>query len=257
MLYDQRTYIGIDPTAGRKPIAYAAIDDRLNLLALEEANLEEVLAFLAGQRQALVAVCAPRRPNLGLLEREDIRQSLSPAPRPGRWTNFRVAEYLLRVHNISSPRTPSKEADCPKWVRYGFNLYRRLEELGYQAFGEGSHPHEYIEVYPHACYAALLGLLPFPKASLEGRIQRQMVLYDKRIKVTDPMHFFEEITRHRFLRGILPTGHLYQAGELDALVAAYTAWTVILHPDQVTRLGHTVEGELFLPVKQLKARYTS
>ena len=54
-------YLGIDPTAGRKPFAYAALDNNLRLTALGRGSLEEVLAFTGGQQQAMVAVCAPRR----------------------------------------------------------------------------------------------------------------------------------------------------------------------------------------------------
>ncbi len=44
-------------------------------------------------------------------------------------------------------------------------------------------------------------------------------------------------------------------GELDALVAAFTAWKASLHPEQVTCLGHPDEGRVVLPVAELKSRY--
>ena len=87
------TFFGIDPTAGQRPFAYVALDRDLNLLALGQSNMEDVLAFVAGLRQSYVAVCAPRRPNQGVMDRAEIRQELSPPPRPGRWTNFRLLEY--------------------------------------------------------------------------------------------------------------------------------------------------------------------
>jgi hypothetical protein len=249
------TYIGIDPTAGQRPFAYAALDSQLDLLALGQGNMDEVLAFLAGQRQAVVAISAPRRPNRGLLALPEVRQNLANPPRPGRWVGFRMAEYQLRQHNLTVPRTQGNEKDCPNWMRMGFRFYRRLEELGYHTYPDDGVPRQCLEVYPHACYAVLIGALPLPKISLEGRLQRQLILHDQKIKVPDPMRFFEEITRHRLLKGKLPLENLYSAGELDALIGAYTAWMAATHPDQVCAIGDPEEGQIVLPVNALKERY--
>src|SRR3990172_12535764 len=149
MFYSRTTYLGIDPTAGERPFTYAALDNELRLLALGKGDMDEVLAFVAGQRAALVAVCAPRSPNQRLMERPEVRERLTPAPRPGRWTNFRLAEYQLRQHNIRIPQTPSKEEDCPGWVRMGFNLFRRLEKLDYQPYPRPDADRQWVEIYPH------------------------------------------------------------------------------------------------------------
>jgi hypothetical protein len=255
MFSSNTTFIGIDPTAGQRPFSYTALDYNLHLLALGQGNMEEVLAFVAGQRQAYVAVCAPRRPNVRVMDRDEIRQSLNPPPRPGRWTGFRLAEYQLRQHNISCPRTPSREEDCPAWMRSGFSLHRRLETLGYCAYPVKETSLVWLEVYPHACFCALLGLAPFPKQTLEGRIQRQLVLYEQKLNIPDPMRLFEEITRHRIMQGVLPLEELYQPGELDALAGAYTAWALASHPERVLLLGHPEEGQIVLPVPELKRRY--
>jgi len=255
MFFTHSTFIGIDPTAGLRPFAYASLDSDLRLLALGQAEMEEVLAFVAGQRQAVVAVSAPRRPNQGLMDQPEVRNQLNPTPRPGRWTNFRVAEYLLRQHNIISHQTSSREEDCPNWMQMGFTLFRRLEGLGYSSFPSTDSNRQVLEVYPHASYTVLLGQAPFSKHSLEGRLQRQLVLSELEINVPEPMRFFEEITRHRMLRGILPDEHIYSPFELDALVAAYTAWLATTHPGQVTRMGDPQEGEIILPCREMKTRY--
>ncbi|MBN2547972.1 MAG: DUF429 domain-containing protein [Anaerolineales bacterium] len=256
MFYTKTTFIGIDPTAGDHPFVYAALDHELRLLALGQGSMEDILAFAAGQHQAVAAVCAPRLPNQGLMARPEIRQDLTPAPTPGRWLNFRLADYLLRQRRLSSVQTPAEEEQCPRWMRNGFLLYRRLEGLGYQIYPHEQAELQCLEVYPHACYAALLGKLPFPKHSLEGRIQRQLVLYENRLNVPDPMRIFEEITRHRILKGVLELDNLYTPGELDALVAAYTAHLASNHPDQVTVLGDPREGEVVLPAAELKGKYS-
>ncbi|MFZ6026522.1 MAG: DUF429 domain-containing protein [Chloroflexota bacterium] len=254
MFFTNTTFIGIDPTAGQRPFAYAALDDGLRLLALGQGNMDEVLAFVGGQRQAFACVCAPSSPARSLLERPEIRATLATPPRAGRWAGFRLAEYQLRQHAIPCTPTGTDEAQCPGWMRAGFNLYRRLAALGYAQFpAEGEL--QWLETYPHAAFCALLGLLPFNKDTFEGRIQRQLVLYEHKLRLPDPMDVFEEITRHRLLQGVLPLKDLYSPAELDALVAAYTAWMSAHHPDQVTTLGHRDEGTIVLPVAELKARY--
>lgn len=251
MFFSDFTFLGIDPTAGQRPFHYVALDGDLSLLAIGEGPLEEVLAFAAGQRQALAAICAPRRPNQGLLAREEFRSTMSPAPRPGRWTNFRLAEYELYQQEIYIPQTRRREEECPGWMRMGFALYRRLEKLGYRPYPSQDSERQFLEVYPHAAFAGLLGVLPFPKDSLEGRLQRQLVLYERKLKIGDPMRIFEEITRFRLLKGILPTEDLYTPGELDALVAAFTAWMVAHHPDKISQVGDPEEGQIVLPVPQI------
>jgi hypothetical protein len=168
----------------------------------------------------------------------------------------------------------AKEEECPGWMRMGFRLYRRLGELGYQLFTNDtdldSSPDKpdseneiqtevatrtMMEVYPYAFYTVLLGQTPFPKHSLEGRLQRQLVLYEHKLKIPDPMRFFEEITKHKLLRGVLPTDELYSPGELDALAGAFTAWQAGLHSEEICVLGDPLEGEVILPVAELKERY--
>ena len=224
-------------------------------MALGQGEMEEVLAFVAGQRQAFVAVCAPSQPGQGVMARSEVRERLVPPPRPGRWSNFRVAEYMLRQHNITCPRTPAREAECPTWQRMGFTLYRRLESFGYRSFPSDGTLLQWLEVYPHASFCTLLGLSPFSKNTLEGRIQRQLVLYNLHMHITDPMDFFEEITAHRLLQGILPLKGVYTPSELDALVAGYTAWLIANHPEQTSTLGHPEEGQIILPVAELKQKY--
>ena len=250
-----RVYIGIDPTAGRKPMAYAVLDRDLTLLAMAEGDIDEVTAYLGGQQAAFVAVSAPRRPNQNLMKRDDLREALKPSPRPGRWEGFRVAEYELRQRNIRIPRTPSNLDDCPGWMQIGFLIYQRLERLGYQDYAQEETPCQMLEVYPHASFAALLGLIPFTKNTLEGRLQRQLILHNQGIEIPDPMRIFEEITRYRILQGVLPLDGLYSPGELDALVAAFTAWAAATSPETVTALGHPDEGQIILPVAEIQSKY--
>lgn len=255
MLFTDTTFIGVDPTAGQKPVTYAALDNELRLLALGQGGPEDILAFLAGQSKAMVAVCAPRRPNSGIMRDEVLRNSLNPQPAPGRWEGFRLAEYLLRQYGIRMPRTPDAMEACANWVQMGFYLFRQLEAIGYAPFPDETASRQVLEVYPHACFTVLLERLPFTKYSLEGRLQRQLLLHDRKVRLRDPMLIFEEITRHRLLKGMLQLEDLLSADELDAVVAAYTAWLASTQPHSVTRLGDPSEGEIVLPAAPLHNGY--
>jgi hypothetical protein len=255
MLFTNITYIGIDPTAGKKPFTYSAIDSDLRLLVLGQADMDEVLAFVAGQKAAFVAVCAPRRPNQGKMRDPQVRDALRPQPNPGRWTNFRVAEYLLRQANIKIHQTCKNKSDCPNWMQVGFKLYARLEKIGYEDFKSGNSEHQMTEVYPHASYTSLLGIIPFAKHSIEGRLQRQLILYENGINLPDPMRFFEEITQHRLLCGILPDEDLSSPSDLDALIGSFTAWMAVNKPGKTCLIGETEEGQILLPTPMLKGKY--
>ena len=127
MLFKDAVFIGIDPPSGEKSITYSAIDQDLNVIAMAKGDISEVSAFVGGQISAFVGINAPRRLNQGLMKKEKIRDDLSPKPNPGRWTSFRVAEFLLFQKNIRIPKTPSKVESCQGWMKNGFKLYRILE----------------------------------------------------------------------------------------------------------------------------------
>ena len=110
-------------------------------------------------------------------------------------------------------------------------------------------------MYPHASFSTLLGHVALPKNSLEGRLQRQLVLYQQKVGIPDPMDFVKGITSQKLLQGSIDQSGLYRQGELDALVAAYTAWQAATHPVKITTLGDATEGLVVLPVAELKRHY--
>jgi len=257
MLFDDAAFIGIDPTAGDRPLHYAALDADLRLVALRQGTAEEALAFVAGWERAVVAVDAPQSPNRGLMLRPEVRRRFNLDPDSATWGRWKVCEYELRRRNIRLYNTPEDEAQAPRWMRTGFLLYRRLKALGFRFFhpGEDPGPRVMLEVHPHACYAALLGRRPFLKQTLEGRLQRQLVLYLQGLDIPDPLKTLEEITRHHLLSGELPLHGLLAHDELDALVAAYTAYLVGLKPERTSQVGDRQEGCITLPAAQLKDFY--
>lgn len=253
MLFTDSVFVGIDPTSGRKSFTYAALDKDLNLLALTDGEMEDVTAFLAGQSSATVAVNAPSGVNRGLV-REKIKKEML-TPHQVRGAEFRMAEYELREHGISISGTPATAALCPSWMQLGFALYRKLGKMGFQKYPEKDSAYQILETHPHASYCVLAGQVPLAKPSLEGRLQRQLILYEHGVRIKDPMDFFEEITRHKMTKGIWPMDLLYLPEQLDALVAAYTAWLAVNKPDHISNTGDIKEGMIVLPEKELKEKY--
>jgi hypothetical protein len=242
------TCIGIDIASSRRPFSYAALDSSRRLLALGQCQILEILAFTSGQEQAVIALNAPLQTSQGLMQQEDIRRQLTPHPAPGRWTEMRVAEYQLHAAGIHVPHTPSRSKDCPVWMQNGFTLAQNLRSYHYQPYPAEDAPRQLLETQTDALFQILSGQTPADVKTLEGRLQRQVLLFDQRLPVTDPMELFEEVTRYRLLRGELSINNVLSSGELNALSAAHAAWLAAHHPEQLQTFGMPQEGLIFLPV---------
>lgn len=247
-------YFGIDPTSGNKNFSYAVLDGHLNLVALAEADMKEMGALLKGQNSAFVAINSPSGVNRGLVKQK-LAAEISRPGRSVRGADIRLAEYELRGHGIAVAGTPAREEYCPAWMQVGFGLYKELSQIGFKPYISNGAGCQFFETHPHACYCGLAESIPFSKPTLEGRLQRQLILNDKGLRINDGMVFFEEITRFKLMKGILPMNVLYTSEQLDVLVAAYTAWLSSNRPDDVTRVGDRDEGQIILPVRELKAKY--
>ena len=254
MLSTDTLYIGIDPTSGNKEFGYAVLDGNLNLVTLEDADLEELVAFIGKQKAAFVAVNAPSRTNRGLVKKMLEEKGSAPG-RKLRGVDIRLAEYELRERGIAVAGTPSREEFCPSWMQVGFSLYQRLTEIGFKPYSADEESCQILETHPYACFCVLVESIPLPKPTLEGRLQRQLILGDKGLRINDAMVFFEEITRFKLMKGILPTELLYSPEQLDVLVAAYTAWLTANRPDEILKVGDISEGQIVLPVRDLKENY--
>jgi hypothetical protein len=248
------TFIGIDPTAGRQPFTFAALDQERHLIALAAGDGNELLTFITDHQPAVVAVNAPPRPNHGLVRKNLEKQNLASGQLRG--SDLRVTESELRAHGISIQPTPARVESCPAWMQMGFDLYHRLEDAGYLPYPSEQAPHQWVETHPHAAFCALLGRFPLPKPTLEGRLQRQIALYEQGVGIKDPMEFFEELTRHKLLQGFLPMEIVYAAEELDTLMAAYLAYCVANSPQDTILIGDREEGQIALPVSSLKEKYS-
>lgn len=242
-------YLGIDPSMRYQPYVYAALDVDLRIVAIGDGPLREVLSYAAGLSSAAVAINGPQKLNQGLVQAEEEKQTLFPVAASKRG-DLRQVELDLLKEGIRVPRTAAAEKECPVWMRRGFKLYKRIQKLGYKLHAfEAEQPRCYFEVQTEAVFSRLAGGAPlFDELSLEGRLQRQLILYEEDLPVSDAMKFFEEVTRFRLLKGILPTDDIYETGELNALVAAFSAWLLFHKPDQLQSFGDPIEGAIYLPV---------
>ena len=252
-------YIGIDLAMDArktsKSFTFVSLNQALRLQGIGEGNLEDVLAYVGSQAEAYIAIDAPRRPNLGLVQPEISPQETILPVESNEARNCRAAEYQLRQHHIHILSTADQKEACPTWMRAGFKLFAQLEKLGFSAFPAHTQPRCSLEISAHGVFCVLLEQAPFPRETLEGRLQRQLVLREQGVKIADPMNFFEEVTGHKLLHGILPLEEIHSPGELDALAGAYTAWMAANKPEEVTCLGVVEEGQIVLPVASLKEKY--
>ncbi len=255
MLLPGTVFVGVDTASAHKAFTYAALDRSLHVTALAEGEMEDVVDFLAAQNGALVAINAPSHLNIGLV-RQSAEKEIAGAHQL-RGVELRVAEHELRLRGIPISGTPSRESSCPAWIRVGLSLYRKLAEAGFEPYPAEDCPHQSLETHPHAAFCSLIGRAPLSKPSLEGRMQRQLALFERGVHLHDPMDFFEEITRHKLLNGILPSELLYSPEQLDALIAAYTAWVAVEKAAELARLGAEQEGYIYLPAGNLKEDYRS
>ena len=86
-------------------------------------------------------------------------------------------------------------------------------------------------------------------------MQRQLQLYLEGLDIPNPMHSLEEITRHHLLTGNLPLENLYDHEQLDAMMAAYTAYLAAMKPEEVVQVGDPEEGCITLPTGDLHDFY--
>ena len=232
------TFIGVESGSWRRPFTYIALDSGRNLLAVGSGSPVDILAFAFGQSSALLALSPPLRP-----------YHFHPAgPESGLVSVSSYLPQTVRDHS-REPAAPSPApAGLPAWLRGCFALLERLNEFGYTPFPADEAPRQWLEVQSEAAFHALLGLPPFQAGTLEGRIQRQLVLADQDLDVPDAMDFFEEITRHRLVHGILPADKVLPQSELNAWMAAQLAWLAANQPDALAPISGSEERGIYLPV---------
>lgn len=234
-------------SAGRQSRAYvyAALDEARELIALGTGDRKEVLAYLGGQAAAHVAITAPRTPNTGAANKPEVYpEGQTP---PTHRVNARLCEILLQREGLSIESTPDKVKQCPRRVQQGFDLYRKLAAFDYTPYPNPESDRLVLETHIEGIFRRWLGGKNPLLNSLEGRIQRQLILFDRKLPVPDAMDFFLEVTRYKLIQGELPDQDILPFDELNALAAAQVAWLAAQHPDRIDLIGDADEGQIALP----------
>jgi hypothetical protein len=242
---EHTAFIGVDLLADRRHFTLAALDADLQVLVLAPSRMEEVLAFAAGQAAAVIGVNAPARPKTKAARKQ----------REGRvegegYYQPRLAEFEMRQQGMPVRTQRASEGKSPLWMRKGFYLYERMAELGYTFYPSADSPRQFFETQTEACFFNWIGAQLFHFGTLESRLQLQLALHQMGMHVADPMNFFEEVTSHRLLHGILPVEKIHSAAELNALAAAYTACLAVTQPQDVLVLGSREEGQVVVPARK-------
>ncbi|MBN1286941.1 MAG: DUF429 domain-containing protein [Anaerolineae bacterium] len=248
-------FIGVDLTAGARPITCVILDAHRRVIARAEGDFDATLGAITAHESAVCAVDAPQGHNAGLMADPGYRARLGIPRGSKSYAGYRVCEYELRRRGIGLYNTPPDPTAAQAWMQTGWRFYAALRDAGF-ANWPGDSRRQVFEVHPHACYTVMLGRRPLRKTTLEGRLQRQLVLYRAGVDVPDPMLALQELTPHRLLLGDLSMdGRLYDHDALDAAAAAYTAWLAAHRPGEVTAVGDPDEGTIVVPAGELKDQY--
>ena len=159
-----------------------------------------------------------------------------------KWDLSEVRSYLQEHKNISLViNRPSSHMAQRAYV----DFKNQIAQADFQPFSTKGHPKLWCETHAQDCYREWLGQNPLPRRTLEGRLQRALVLYDQALRIEDPMDIFEEITRYKLIKGTFRLENVYSSKELDALAAAYLAWMSANRPERIVE-----RGELVLPAQE-------
>ncbi len=220
-------YIGIDPSDERQNYSLAAMDEEENILALSRGRLDGILSFAAGQTSALIAIHVPySTPKDPKKKKGSNTQHIKES----RWDEQNVQPSLSV--DFTAPGNPNNSIAQFKIHRNteAFQksrvLCEQLTGLGYIAYQDTECTRGFLMTHTESvCYRIISAPL-FAGKTLEGRLQRQLLLAECGVKVADPMVFFEEVTRYKLLHGVLPINKIYDPMELNAMICSYVAWGV-------------------------------
>jgi len=156
-----------------------------------------------------------------------------------------VSAILSELDAVTVCLATSSKSKSAKSANTNSMFYEQLEKLSFRPYPTKNETRQWFKVNADESFITLLQKKLLRRRTLEGRIQRALVLYDQGLQINDPMEFFEEITRYKLIQGILPLENLYTSKELDALVAAYVAWMTVNKPGQFI-----IQGEFILPSRE-------
>jgi hypothetical protein len=239
------TYIGIDVQAAQKPFYYTALDADLEMIACGHGRLADVLAYLAGQSSALVAVNGPVwAPHSEVIFSQG---GLFDGDQSTVSGSHRRVDVEMTAHDFPEVSVLPAGKKTPIWMERSLGLIGEMKKLGYQLAGGSPVDRAYFETNTDAAYHLVTGTSPYDSRSLEGRLQRQLLLYEFGFPLKDPMSFLEEFTRYRLRTSNLPLTQISVAHELRALMAAAISWLMDNRPETIDHPGKSSEPPIILP----------
>jgi hypothetical protein len=156
-----------------------------------------------------------------------------------------ISTILSELDSVTMCVTANTKPRSARSANTNLMFYEQLGRMSFRAYPAKNETRQWFRADADESFSALLHKKLLSRRTLEGRIQRALVLYDQGLQINDPMEFFEEITRYKLIQGILPLESLYTSKELDALVAAYVAWMMVNKAGQLT-----IQGEFILPSQE-------
>ncbi|MBX4268453.1 DUF429 domain-containing protein [Clostridium estertheticum] len=234
-------FIGVD--VHKEKLTVASIDEKLNIEFIDNMIPDGLLNYLKNKEVSVIAVDAPYKLNYGFMNNDQYRMTLN-CKLKGHY-NKKVSEYELSrrgINPFSTPGSMDEITGWKGWIKTGFNLYTRIEELGYIEISDRKYNNTiqgFIEVFPHACFTVLLEYIPSPKDTDKGLKERFDILEKSGFKGLEKILF--------------GSGRHGKTDKLDALVAAYTGYLTYI--GNVTFIGNVDEGQIVLPTCALKESY--
>jgi predicted nuclease with RNAse H fold len=230
-----RLYAGIDVALGRFDVAVLDGERRIHALPAPFAAIDVLVGWLLDHApDSYIAIDAPQRTREGQMALEEHRSRLSLPPPAGRYHTTRECDYELMRRGLPLYSVPTEYALCPGWMREGFRLFGALLRAGrWTLFDGAAQSRCLLEVYPFAAFAVMLAAFPPRKSTPAGRAVRLQALQAR----------------------LAPEAAVCEAAHhhaLDALAAAYTAWS--LDHGQATWVGDPREGLMVVP-GPLRDRY--
>jgi hypothetical protein len=249
------SFAGIYLNRRRDQYLVCTVDQGLATAVLGAKSAVEFLDWLSESHPRCLAIAGPTQLGKGMLSDPTNRARHGFNARGKSWSNWRVCEAVLRGRGMNLRRTPELDENVPGWLARTLQLKEKLHWLGYGVTTEEDSL-KLIEVNPYAGFATMLKRNPLSRNSLEGRLQRQLVLYLEGLDLYNPLDVLEEITRFHLLQGSIPQEGLHTAEQLDCLCAAFTAQMLMTQPDKILQVGDVEDGLITLPVTALLDRYS-
>ena len=175
--------IGIDCTSGRQAFTYAALDEELRVVKLAEHELDDLVASLDEPDSAAVAVNAPSHVNAGIVRRR--AEAAKRGSQSIRGAELREAEHELHGRGISVGGDAAHGGTVPGLGSTRLRALPSARDPSIQAISVRWGPAPMVgNTSPRRFFAFCWVGRPLARPTLEGRLQRALVLY--RARCPDP-----------------------------------------------------------------------